>query len=97
MYQEQLDDLKLDRERVGDELEYCNKRKEALQNRQVIDDDTYKSILEDFIKLWDESEKRVREDLMKTVIQSVISHVDDDNTGDIEINYLADKQLEAEW
>jgi len=35
----------------------------------------------------------MREDLMITVIQSLISHVDNDNTGDIEINFLADKKL----
>lgn len=46
--------------------------------------------------MWDESDSVLREDLMKTVIQSVISHVDDDNTGEVEINYLADKQIEAE-
>ena len=34
---------------------------------------------------------------MITVIQSLISHVDNDNTGDIEINFLADKKLEADW
>ncbi|MCW9711392.1 hypothetical protein LQ318_00615 [Aliifodinibius salicampi] len=67
------------------------------ENRKVIDDDTYKTILNEFIKLWDKSDSRVREDLMKTVIQSLISHVDNDNTGDIEINFLADKKLEAEW
>ncbi len=64
---------------------------------QLKDDDTYNTILNEFIKLWDESDSRVREDLMKTVIQSLISHVDNDNTGDIEINFLADKKLEAEW
>jgi len=37
--------------------------------------------------MWDESDKRVKEDLIK----SVISHVDKDNTGDVEINYLAEK------
>ncbi len=97
LYQEQLNDLKLERERIEDELEYCKKRKEALENRQVVDDDTYQAILKEFIKLWDESDSVVREDLMKTVIQSVISHVDDDNTGDVEINCIVDKQLEAEW
>ena len=97
LYQEQLDDLQLERERIEYELEYCKKRKEALENRQVIDYDTYKSILQEFVKLWDESDSVLREDLMKTVIQSVISHVDSDKSGEVEINYIADKQLEAEW
>ena len=97
LYQDQLDDLKLEQERIEDELEHCKKRKEAIENRKVVDDDTYKVILNEFIKLWDESESRMREDLMKTVIKSLVSHVDNDKTGDIEINFLADKKLEAEW
>jgi len=34
---------------------------------------------------------------MKTVIQSVIFHVDTDNSGKVESSYIADKKLEAEW
>ena len=36
------------------------------------------------------------EDLIKTVTRSMISYLEDDNTGDVEINYLANKQVSVE-
>jgi|GEM_PF-1932358 len=47
--------------------------------------------------MWDNFDKTVREDPIKTVTRSVISHGKDDNTGDVVINYLANKEVDAEW
>jgi len=37
-------------ERIEDKLEYYKKRKEALENQKAVDDDTYKTILNELIK-----------------------------------------------
>ena len=38
-----------------------------------------------------------RRDLTDVLIKTVLSTVHTDNTGTIEVNYKADKKLEAEW
>ncbi|MEL7835027.1 hypothetical protein [Fodinibius sp. Rm-B-1B1-1] len=59
-------------------------------NSNLVVDGTYKVFLNELITMWDESDSVLRENLIKTITQSVSFHVDDD-TEDIEINYLADK------
>ena len=46
---------------------------------------------------WLFSDIQEQKKLMRTVVRQLISTVEMNNTGSIEVHYIADKKLEADW
>jgi hypothetical protein len=65
--------------------------------KPAINENSYKSILKQFDKKWLFSDIQEKKELMRTVVRHVISTVEINNTGSIQVHYIADKKLEADW
>ncbi|TYP94855.1 site-specific DNA recombinase [Fodinibius salinus] len=94
---EQLENLALKKEEHEDELEFCTSEKKRLSDQKTIDTKSYQKILKHFIEEWENGDPDKREDHIKALVRRVTSNVDRDKTGMIEVEYIADKKLEAEW
>ncbi|MCG2590570.1 hypothetical protein L6773_18490 [Rhodohalobacter sp. WB101] len=64
LFQKQLDDLGLRKQEMEDEIEFCKKERNRLKDHQLLDDESYKSLLNEFISLWEESSKFERIELV---------------------------------
>ena len=52
--------------------------------------------LKQFITTWKDGDPNEREDHVKALVRKVISNVNKNKTGIFEVEYIADKKLEAE-
>lgn len=68
-----------------------------IENQKPIVEEDYKSILGDFVRMWQQNKVGEREASIKTLVRSITSNVRTDNKGSVEVKYIADKKVEADW
>jgi hypothetical protein len=95
--QDKLAELNLRKKELKDELDFCSEELQKLSNQKPLNSDDYKNILNEFMKKWSDERFEHKETMLKTVIRKVESSVETDNSGAVEVQYIADKKLEAEW
>jgi len=97
LFQEKLNELNLEKEEVTNELKLCIEELNRLKNQKPIENEGFKSILREFYQKWEDDKLAEREVLLKTIVRRVESTVKTDNTGSVEVKYIADKKLSSEW
>jgi DNA invertase Pin-like site-specific DNA recombinase len=94
---DELDSLALKKEERENEVEIAKEEKRKLTEQDPKNSDTYKKLLKHVIHKWEHSMTEEKSDLTQTLVRNVISNVDRDSTGTVEIEYIADKKLNADW
>ena len=97
LLQDKLNVLNLEKEEEANELELCIEELNRLKNQKPVKNSGFKKILKEFYQRWEENKFEEREVLLKTIVRRVESTVKTDNSGSVEVKYVADKKLEAEW
>ena len=97
LLQDKLNVLNLEKEEVANELELCIEELNRLKNQKPVKNSGFKRILKEFYQRWEDKKFEEREVLLKTIVRRVESTVKTDNSGSVEVKYVADKKLEAEW
>ena len=65
-------------------------------DQKPINNSNYKAILKQFIRELNKSTIYEKRNLINVLVITVLYNVHIDNSGTIEVNYIADKKLEAE-
>jgi site-specific DNA recombinase len=97
LFLEDLDSLALEKEELENQVEAAKEELEKLTQQDPSTTDSFKKLLDLFIHKWDHGTIDEKEDLTKTLVRNVTSNVDRDSTGTVEVEYIADKQLDADW
>ncbi len=92
-----LKNLKLEEEEITGELELYHEELKRLKSQESITKDSYKRILKQFVQDWEQNKVGERESMIQTLVRKVTSNVKIDNSGTVEVEYIADKKLESEW
>ncbi len=97
-YEKQLEDILLEIQEKEDLMDFYSQQLDSLTSQSPIHTSTYKSILKEFVDQYEKSDIDTRRDLVKVLVNKVESLVNQEtNEGTIEIQYKADKALQAEW
>ena len=97
-YESQLESILLNIEEKEDEITFLKEQLEQIKLRRPIGKSAYKQILKEFHQRFSESDIQMRRDLTKTLVKNVESSVNQkSDDGIINVKYIADKRLEADW
>ncbi len=97
-YASQLESIILNIEEKENEIEFLKNQLEQLKLRKPIGKTAHKKLLNEFITKYNDSDIGMRRELTKVLVKNVETFVNQKtNDGTINIKYLADKRLEAQW
>ena len=97
-YASQLESIVLNIEEKENEIEFLKNQLEQLKLRKPIGKTAHKKLLNEFITKYNDSDIGMRRELTKVLVKNVESFVNQKtDDGIINVKYLADKRLEAQW
>ena len=97
-YQSQLESIVLEIEERENEVEFLSEQLSKLKNESPIKTSEYKKVLQDFANQYKDNDVEIKRELTKVLVKNVESCVNQDtDEGTIEVQYIADKRLEADW
>ena len=97
-YESQLESIVLNISEKEDEIVFLKDQLEQIKLRKPIDKSAHQQILNEFIQRYNESDIQMRRELTKVLVKNVESFVNQKtDDGTINIKYIADKRLEADW
>lgn len=97
-YESQLKTVILEIQESEDQINFYTDQLESLKQKSPVSKNSYKSILKDFTQNYENSDTEIKRNLTQILVKEVNSHVNQNtNDGFINVQYIADKRLEAEW
>ena len=97
-YESQLERIVLEIEEIEDVIEFLSEQLKTLKEQSPISASEYKKVLKGFVSRYQNSDVETKRDLTKVLVKNVESLVNQKtNEGTIEVQYIADKALQAEW
>lgn len=97
-YESQLESIVLEIKERENEIEFFKEQLEILKEQSPVSTSEYKKVLKDFVDSYKNSDVETKRDLTKVLVKNVESLVNQEsNEGTIEVQYIADKALQAEW
>lgn len=97
-YESQLESIVLNITEKEDEIVFLKDQLEQIKLRKPIGKSAHKRILNEFIQKYNESDIQIKRELTKVLVKNVESFVNQKtDDGIINIKYIADKRLEADW